>query len=99
MIKYQIPDVIFNFPPIAGEYGALRPRPEKLWPFIEENDHFSPHVQRTSSRRLFLFLEQKVLGFPTEDCRRMFGLPKYKFSGGAGVSLMVFSELKKFKFS
>ncbi len=45
-----IPDVKFNFPTVAGEYGALRPRPEKLWPFFEENDHFSPQVQRTSSR-------------------------------------------------
>ncbi len=35
-----IPDVKFKFPTIAEEYGALRRRPEKLWPFFEENDHF-----------------------------------------------------------
>ncbi len=52
-----IPEVKLNFPSIAEEYGALRPRPEKLiesfqliFPFFEENDHFSPQVQRTSSR-------------------------------------------------
>ncbi len=43
-------DVKSKFPTIAEEYGGLRPRPEKLWPFFEENDHFSPQVQRISSR-------------------------------------------------
>ncbi len=45
-----IPEVKLNFTTIAKEYGALQPRPEKLRPFFEENDHFSPHVQCTSSR-------------------------------------------------
>ncbi len=51
---------------------------------------------------LFLF-RTKIPGFPTGDCRRKFGLPKYKFSAKPTVALVCrarfFSELKKFKFS
>ncbi len=58
----SIPDVKFTFPTIAEDYGALRPRPEKLWPFFEENDHFSPQVQRTSS--LLISLRTKSSRIP-----------------------------------
>ncbi len=50
------------------------------WPF------FTPGSANIKSA--YFCLEQKVPRFPTGDCRRKFGLPKYKFSAKPMVALV-----------
>ncbi len=66
---------------------------ERFNPARKSYGHFSKKMtifhSRFSTHKVGLFLfEQKVPRFPTGDCRRKIGLPKYKFSAKPTVALV-----------